>query len=192
MARKSIKAVEFRRKREGKTDYKQRLTYLKSQKQRLVIRLASNHIICQIVEFHPDGDLTKVFFNSKKLKDYGWNYSAKNIPAAYLTGLVVGKLAETKKITDVIADLGMQEKIHGCKLYAVIKGAAEAGLQVAHSEDCFPSENRLKGQHIQNHANTLGDDKEKQFSGYLKNKQNPDIMPEELEKTKQKILNPEK
>lgn len=194
MAKKSMGTVEYRRKREGKTDYRNRLTYLKSQKPRLVIRLTSSHVITQVVQYNPDGDFTKAKVNSKILAKYGWNYSTKNLPAAYLTGLAIGKSALDNGINDVVADLGMQSKVHGGKLFAVIKGVADAGVNVPYSDKCLPSEERLSGQHIQNYAQAIKENKEKyekQFSAYLRNNLDPENLPQDFENTKQKILNSE-
>ena len=44
-----MKHIEFRRKREGKTDYKRRLRLLLSNKPRLVIRVSLKNIIIQIL-----------------------------------------------------------------------------------------------------------------------------------------------
>lgn len=194
MAKKSIATVEYRRKREGKTDYRKRLTYLKSQKPRLVIRLTSSHIITQVVQYNPDGDFTKLTFNSKSLAKYGWNYSTNNLPAAYLTGLVIGKAAVDNGINDLVTDMGMQSKVHGARLFAVIKGVVDAGVAIPYSEKCLPSEERVSGQHIQSYAQSIKEDKEKyekQFSAYLKNNQDPEKIPQDFENTKQKILNSE-
>lgn len=186
-----MRTVEYRRKRQGRTDYRKRLTYLKSMKPRLVIRLTANHILVQVVEYTPDGDITKVNINSKALSNYGWNYSSSNLPAAYLTGLVAGKVALSKGVKEMVADLGMQEKIHGGRLFAVIKGAVDAGVDMPYSEDCFPSQERLSGQHIQKYAKEIKENKEKyqkQFSAYLKNNLDPEKLPQDFEDTKQKIL----
>jgi len=66
------KVIAFRRKREGKTDYKQRLRLVASDKPRLVIRRSNLHIITQIVEFHPDGDKVLITTTSKELQKFGW------------------------------------------------------------------------------------------------------------------------
>ena len=48
--------VPFRRRREGKTDYRKRLKLLLSRKPRLVVRKSLNNIIAQIVEYDEKGD----------------------------------------------------------------------------------------------------------------------------------------
>ena len=73
--------VKFRRKREGRTNYKKRLALLKSGLSRIVIRKGSRHITLQIVNYHPDGDKIITTLNSKILLKHGWKHSTKSIPA---------------------------------------------------------------------------------------------------------------
>ncbi len=187
MARKSIRTVPYRRKREGKTNYKDRLNHLLSRKPRLVIRKSLKNITIQLVEYHPDGDFTKVKVNSKALQKFGWNFSTNNLPACYLAGLLAGKTALSKNVDEAVADLGMQSKIHGSKVYAALKGVVDSGFKIPYSEKCFPSEERLKGGHIQNHFSNLKE-KDVQYSSYMKNNLDPSNIQEAFEKTKKKIL----
>jgi large subunit ribosomal protein L18 len=59
------RTVPYRRKREGKTNYKKRLEYLKSKSTRLVIRKTNKHVIMQLVQYHPDGDHVLIGVSSK-------------------------------------------------------------------------------------------------------------------------------
>ena len=129
MARHKLSRISYRRKREGKTDYKKRLKLLKSKKLRLVVRKTNKHIIAQIVQYTPDGDRIVIGLSSKSLEKLGWNFGEKNIPAAYLTGLLIGKKALDAKKQEAILDLGLQTPIHGSKIFAVAKGAQDAGLK---------------------------------------------------------------
>ena len=98
--------VQYRRKTEGRTDYYRRLSLLKSGKPRLVIRKTLKNIIIQLVEYVPNGDKIIVAYNTKSLTKLGWKHSNKNISAAYLGGLMIGKLALGKKTNEAILDLG--------------------------------------------------------------------------------------
>jgi len=140
--------LDFKRKRDGKTNYKRRLALLKGRIDRLVVRKTNKYLIVQIVRYEPNGDKVLVSANSKELLKLGWTSSCKNIPAGYLTGLVLGKKANEKKLTESIVDLGLQTPIKGSRLYAVIKGVIDSGLNVPASEEVFPPEDRLKGTHI--------------------------------------------
>lgn len=140
--------IQYHRKKQGRTNYKKRLSLLKSRKNRLVIRKTNKYIIAQIVAYEPAGDKVLVGVNSKSLKKIGWNNSGKNLPGCYLTGLLLGSAAKEKKISEVVLDLGLQTPINKSRLYAVLKGVVDAGIKVPHGEEIFPEENRLTGKHI--------------------------------------------
>ena len=148
MARNAIYRVKMRRRREGKTNYRKRLAYLKSGKPRAVVRKTLRYMIVQIVEYHDDGDKILVGVTSSHLKKYGWNGSFKNTPAAYLTGYLAGKLALKKGINEAVLDIGLQSPVKGSRVFAALKGLVDAGLDVPHSEEVYPSEDRIKGEHI--------------------------------------------
>lgn len=181
----------FKRKIEGKTDYKKRLSLIESKKPRLIVRKTLKNLIAQIIEFHPEGDKVLVSAHTKELKkSYNW-IANKNIPSAYLTGLLLGSKAKKKNIKEVILDLGLNAPIKGSIIYAALKGAIDAGLKIPHSEDIFPTEERIKGQHIETYAKLLNENKEKyekQFSKYIKNKAKPEEFIKYFEEVKSKIL----
>jgi len=140
--------LPFRRKREGRTNYKKRLSLLKSGKRRLVIRLSNRHLQLQVVEYRPDGDRVLVTVNSKALAKQGWGHSTKSTPAAYCTGFLLGKAALQHHIDEAIVDLGLQKHRHGTRICAAIKGAVDAGLAVPVGEDIFPAPERIRGEHL--------------------------------------------
>lgn len=182
MAKNAIFTVKFRRKREGKTHYKKRLELLKGDSIRLVIRKSNTSFIIQFVEYNPDGDKVLCAFSSKKLGSFGWNFSKKSLPAAYLAGFAAGKLAVGKKVTKAILDLGLQTPLKGSSLYAALKGVIDAGITIPHSNDIFPSDERITGQHIAN----IGDLASKN-TAYAKAKLDVTKLPEVFEATKKKI-----
>lgn len=182
MAKNAIFTVKFRRKREGKTHYKKRLELLKSAKTRLVIRRSNTSVTIQFVEYKPEGDVVLCTFNSKKLDSFGWGFSKKSLPAAYLAGFAAGKIALSKKISDAILDLGLQTPLKGSALYAALKGVVDAGVSVPCSSDIFPSDERITGQHIA----TIGDLASKN-TAYQKAKLDVKKLPEVFEATKKKL-----
>jgi large subunit ribosomal protein L18 len=151
MARKSLVKVQYRRKRENKTNYYKRLNLLKSDKPRLVVRLMSNTILMQVVKFEPTGDKILASAKSTELKAEGWNYKGSNIPGCYLTGMLLAKNAAEAKITDAILDIGFQTTEKGSRIYSAVKGAIDGGLNVPAGEGIFPDKDRLSGKHIANH-----------------------------------------
>jgi len=154
----------------------------------LVVRIFSRHIITQVVEYQPTGDRVIVDFNSVKLREFGWKYSCKNIPAAYLTGVVIAKLALKHRVKQVIADFGFHPAVKGSRLFAVVKGAFDAGLNIAVGESMFPNEERLKGQHIESYLKQGNFASKYQFSRFKK----ASSLLADFEKIKQRIMKNEK
>jgi large subunit ribosomal protein L18 len=142
--------MPFKRRRLEKTDYQKRLKLLSSGKSRLVVRKSLNYITAQIVGFDKKGDKSLAGITSKELKKIGWKFACDNLPAAYLTGLLIGKKAMKKKINEVILDAGLYPSTKGNRIYAAAKGAIDAGLKLPIGEEILPSEDRIKGKHISN------------------------------------------
>jgi len=139
--------IKFKRRMERKTNYRKRLALIKSGKARLVIRKSLSNISVQLINFNPNGDQTVVSAVSTELKKFGWTKTG-NIPAAYLTGLLAGKKAKEKNVKEAVLDLGIQTSTKGSRIYAALKGVLDAGVNVPHSKDILPSEDRINGKHI--------------------------------------------
>ncbi len=145
MVHKTTYSMKFRRRREGKTDYRARLALLKSQKDRLVVRIKSRQVVTQIVGYNNTGDQVKVSATSLELKKYGWTGATGNAPAAYLTGMLIGYRAKGKDIGECVLDIGLHTPVRGSNVFAALKGAVDAGLDIPHSKDAFPAEDRVAG-----------------------------------------------
>ena len=183
MAKRKPKQVWYRRKREGKTNYKKRLLLLLSQKPRLVVRFSNSRIVAQVVSFTPAGDKVTVAVDSSALSKLGWNYSQKNTSASYLTGLLLGKKALKQGVGDIVLDTGLRAPLHKGKLYAFVKGVVDAGLKLPYGdESIFPDEARIKGEHVKAYA------KDGVFTQYLKKNSKPEEMPKAFEAVKKKIM----
>lgn len=187
-----MKNIDFRRRREGKTDYKRRLKLLLSNKPRLIIRRSLKNIVMQIAEYAEKGDKILVSANSKELeKKYGWKYSRNNLPASYLTGYIIGKKAVKKGVKHAIFDIGLVNSVKGCKIYSGLKGALDAGLKVPCSEQILPNEDSIKGKNIAEYAKKLlKEDKQKYervFSAYIKKGIKAEEIQKHFEDTKKKI-----
>lgn len=140
--------VRFRRKREGKTDYKKRLKLLLSGKPRFVVRPSLKGIVAQISKAESAGDKIVIGVHSDALKKLGWKHSTGNIPSAYLTGFIAGKKAMEKGIKEAILDIGLKKPVKGGRIFACLKGASDAGLKIPFSDSILPSPERIKGEHI--------------------------------------------
>ena len=181
--------VRFRRRREGKTNYYRRKRLLLSRKPRLVIRKTNGNTIVQLIEAHVQGDKTLASAISLELKKlYGWNISTKNIPAAYLTGLLAGIRAIKKGYTEAVLDIGLHLPIKGGRIYAALKGVIDAGLNVPHSPDVFPDESRLKGEHIVKALEHFEKSDGFMFAEYYNKKIKSNEIPTQVEKIKEMIL----
>ncbi|MFH1327515.1 MAG: 50S ribosomal protein L18, partial [Candidatus Bathyarchaeota archaeon] len=180
----------FRRRKEGKTDFYQRKGLIKSRKLRLVVRCTLSHSIAQLVESRAEGDRTLVFASSKELsRDYGWKAPCGNLPAAYLTGMITGYKALQNNLKEAILDIGLKKPPVGSKIFAALKGVVDSGVSIPHGEKIFPSESRVRGEHIMNFAKSYLENENKQnfFSVYLKNNLMPADLPEHFEEVKKSI-----
>ena len=65
MARGATYKVQFKRRREGKTNYNKRYKLVDLDKTRMVVRITSNHTITQLVKIGENGDETLVSATSK-------------------------------------------------------------------------------------------------------------------------------
>ncbi|WP_424355356.1 50S ribosomal protein L18 [Methanobacterium sp. MBAC-LM] len=188
MAQGSRYKVAFKRRKEGKTNYGARLKLIELDKLRLVVRITNNHVISQIVKVALEGDETLVSAHSNELKKMGWLGSTKNTSAAYLTGFLCGKKALNEGIDEAILDIGLRSPTKGTNIFAVLKGAVDAGLNIPHGSAILPSDERISGEHVAQYAESLSDDElNKKFSGYIKNGLSPKDLPDHFGKIKQKI-----
>jgi large subunit ribosomal protein L18 len=145
MADTSNYETPFKRRREQKTDYEQRLDLLKSGKPRAVVRLSNNHTRVHLSHYEEEGDRNTAQTVSKELGEYGWEHHTGNLPAAYLTGFLAGKKAEEE---EAILDLGLRKDTRGGRVFAAVQGLIDAGVEVPAGEDAFPEDSRIKGEHI--------------------------------------------
>jgi large subunit ribosomal protein L18 len=146
--------TQKRRRKEHKTDYMNRLRLLKSEKPRIVFRKTNKYVIGQYVISKQAQDKIEIGLNSKKLIKYGWlkefEGSLKSIPATYFTGYLIGKRIIKKKLETPIIDLGMHRTLHKTKIYAFLKGLTDARVKIKCKEENFPSEERIRGEHMKN------------------------------------------
>jgi large subunit ribosomal protein L18 len=140
--------VKKRRRRSGRTNYNKRLEMMKSEKPRLVVRITNKNVVAQIVQCEPAGDKTLVNTTALELKKLGWNGSYGNSPSAYLTGALCASKALKKGISEAILDIGLHTPVSGSNPFAVLRGAVDAGMKIAHSEDVMPEDARVTGRLI--------------------------------------------
>ncbi len=139
--------TQRRRKLERRTDYKARFNLLKSSLPRLVVRKTNRYIIAQIVESEIAQDKIVASTTSKDLLLKGWpkqkSGSLKSLSASYLTGYLLGKNKKLKA-KKYILDMGMHRNVAGSRIYAVLKGALDGGLQIVHGDKSLPTLEKIK------------------------------------------------
>jgi large subunit ribosomal protein L18 len=182
----------FRRRKEGKTDYRARKALVLSRKPRLVARTSINNVVAQVILAKPRGDEVLVSAQTRELTGkYGWKAPRGNLPAAYLTGLLCGLKAKAKGIEEAILDLGLNSPSKGARVFAVLKGFLDANVQVPHSEEKLPDEKRIEGKHIAQYAESLSSNPEgyqSRFSKYLEQRVAPEKLPKHFADVKKDII----
>lgn len=153
MADSSNYEVPFRRRREQKTDYNQRLELLKSDTARAVVRLSNNHTRVHLARYSSEGDVNQAQTLSGELEEHGWDGHTGNLTAAYLTGFLAGKKADAE---EAVLDVGLRTVKQGSRLFAAVQGLKDAGVNVPVGEEIIPEEGRLRGEHIEEmHGNDI-------------------------------------
>jgi len=140
--------INKKRRLQGRTNYTKRLILLKGKILRLVVRKTNKYLIVQIIESKHAQDSVRYSVNTKELLKQGWpedkKGSLKSLSAAYLGGLLLGKKAKDLK-ERVILDTGLIPNTKGSKVYAVVKGVADAGIDINYRKDVIPSKERIAG-----------------------------------------------
>jgi large subunit ribosomal protein L5e len=180
-----------------------------SPKYRLVVRFSQRNIISQLIQSRIEGDHIVQVVYSKQLKNFGIQISLTSFPSAYLTGYLIGKkffpvnrwnylqaiqtkfikkklikknkdIINKEKGLSVILDIGLTRSSKGNKVFALMKGAVDAGLNIPYNEKRFPGyskdqknfsieklNNRIKGHHIADYMKEIKEEDneyyEKQF-----------------------------
>ncbi|XP_028411061.1 60S ribosomal protein L5-like [Dendronephthya gigantea] len=95
--------VKYRRRREGKTDYRARQRLITQDKNkyntpkyRLVVRFTNKDIVCQVAYARIEGDVIICAAYAHELPRYGIKVGLTNYAAAYCTGLLVARRLLTK------------------------------------------------------------------------------------------------
>lgn len=180
--------IPHRRRREKKTNYDQRLNLLKGGEPRLVVRKHLRNTIAQLISWEKQGDETLIQAEAQELREYGWKGHCGNLPAAYLTGYLLGRRAEEENIERAILDTGLQESTAGNRIYAVVKGAKDWGLQVPVGNSVIPSEERVQGKHIEKYASEMDEsEKGKHFSNLIERDLDPEKLSNHFQEIKERL-----
>merc|ERR1712170_293918 len=203
--------VKFRRRREGKTDYYARKRLVvqdknkyNTPKYRMIVRCSNKDITCQIAYARLEGD---------RIVAAAYSHELTNYAAAYCTGLLLARRVLKKMNLDsayegnteingehymvednadgpgafrACLDVGLARTTTGAKIFGAMKGAADGGLDIPHSEKRFPGYDKeasefnadvhrahIFGQHVADYMKSLAEEDEeafkRQFSRFIKN-----------------------
>ena len=117
-----------------------------SKRDFITINVTNENTQVQILKPEITGDRVIVSAHSRFLLKDGWKGSRKNIPAAYLTGYFAGKKALSKGVDNAIVYSGTRKYTQ--RMAAGVKGIIDAGIKVPSSEEIFPPEERINGEHL--------------------------------------------
>jgi len=162
--------VKFRRRREGKTDYRARIRLITQDKNkystpkyRMIARKTNKDIIAQIAYATIQGDRIVTAAYAHELPRYGIKLGLTNYAAAYATGLLLarrhlttiglaskyhGKVdadgadytvepAEGPRPFKALLDVGLARTTTGARIFSVMKGALDGGINIPHSVKRF-------------------------------------------------------
>jgi len=183
-----------------------------SPKYRLVVRFTNTDVICQIASPKIQGDLVTCAAYAHELPRYGVPVGLTNYAAAYCTGLLLARrhltklglaakylgkeepdgedylvepLEEGPRPFQAYLDVGLARTTTGSRIFGVLKGALDGGLNIPHSETRFFGYNRsdkaldakklrkaIFGGHVSDYMKLLSSENpekyKKQFSRYIK------------------------
>lgn len=148
MAHGPLYRVGFRRRREGKTDYRTRLALLKSGEARVVVRTTNRNVIVQFVTYDEKGDNVVATAEARELPELGYQAAGNNTPSAYLTGRLAATRAKEKGVATGVLDIGRAQPHKGGVIFGALKGVVDGGVEVPAGESIFPAEERWRGEHL--------------------------------------------
>jgi len=169
----------------------------------LIVRISNKDITAQIAYARIEGDFVLSAAYSHELPKYGIKHGLKNYAAAYCTGLLLARRTLQKFNLDARyagkeevdgemysvedndvgpgafrahLDVGLARTTTGAKVFAVLKGVVDGGIEVPHSEKRFPGydpesgsldasvlRNHIFGQHVADYMSLLMEKDEGQF-----------------------------
>ncbi len=178
----------LKRIREDKTNYRKRSAILIGRHLFITIRISDQNVAAQLLRPTPTGDIVIASAHSRELAEHGWKGAFNNLPACYLTGMLLGKKAIQKEIKDAVLYIGNNR--FTSRIAACMKGIVDAGVSMPISKESLPDEDRISGHHIAEYSHTLKEDEDEynsRFSAILKNGLRPEDYPLHFEEIRSKI-----
>lgn len=179
----------IKRIRQHKTNYRKRAAILVGRHHFITVKVTNQNVLTRLLDPDINGDKVLATAHSRELVKQGWNGSLNSLPACYLTGILLGKKCLEKNFDSGVLYTGMNP--FTSRVAACLKGIVDAGVHVPASEDSFPEQDRLDGNHIADYAKLLQEDKSKyesRFSLLLKNGLKPEDYPAHVQKIKSALM----
>ena len=179
----------LRRIREDKTNYRKRSAILIGRHLFVTIKVSDQNVTAQVLKPTATGDLVIASAHSRELAKQGWKGAFNNLPACYLTGMLLGKKAVEKELNTAVLYIGKNH--FTSRVGACAKGIVDAGVSMPVSGESLPDGERISGYHIAEYSRILKEDPEKynsRFSAILRNGLKPEDYPTHFEEIKSKIL----
>ncbi len=190
--RKTIRQLQFRRRREAKTNYKKRFAAVKGGMNRVVVRKTNKRIISHISKYTETGDLTLAYADSKELSKRGWP-SRANRPTAYLVGALLAKKAvANKELKDqeLVLDIGISSPVKDSIPFAFARGCIDAGLRVRSGAQVDAKVyNYSDVKYVKELKEKSPEKYQKQYGSYIKEGKEPETLASLFNKVKEEILN---
>ncbi len=178
----------LKRIRKDRTNYRKRAAIIIGRHSFATVRVTDQNVSAQVIKATSTGDLVIASAHSHELAKHGWKGATNNLPACYLTGLLLGKKALEKGTSKAVLYIGKEH--FTTRVAACAKGIADSGVNLPISDESVPSEERMSGQHIADYANSLKSDEQEyktRFSALLKNGLKPEDYPAHFEEVRTKI-----
>ena len=179
----------IKRIRQHKTNYRKRAAILIGRHHFITIKVTNQNVLTRLLDPDIKGDKVLATAHSRELVKQGWSGSLNSLPACYLTGILLGKKCLEKNFDSGVLYTGLNP--FTSRVAACLKGIVDAGVHVPASEDSFPEQDRLEGNHIADYAKLLQQDKSKyesRFSLLLKNGLKPEDYPAHVQKVKNVLM----
>jgi len=155
----------------------------------VTVKISDQNVAAQVLRPTLTGDIVIASAHSRELAKHGWKGAFNNLPACYLTGLLLGKKALQKEINNAVLYIGKNH--FTSRVAACMKGIVDAGVRMPVSEESLPDEERISGHHIAEYSNVLKENEKEynsRFSAILKNGLKPEDYPSHFEDIKNRIL----
>ncbi|RDY06665.1 60S ribosomal protein L5, partial [Mucuna pruriens] len=206
--------VKFKRRREGKTDYRARIRLINQDKNKYntpKYRFVTNKdIIAQIISASIAGDIVLAAAYSHELPHYGLEVGLTNYAAAYCTGLLLARRvlkhlemdeeyegnveatgedfsvepAESRRPFRALLDVGLIRTTTGNCVFGALKGALDGGLDIPHSDKRFAGFDKEKKELD---AEILIEDEPEKYQSHFSEYIKRGIEPDGLEELYKKV-----